>query len=103
MDIAKDAISELSLITGAFNAEYGKAMSGIVNIVTKEGTPKYHAGITAATDGFGGKENNWGTSRNIINIYSTTYPFSSFFLATFYYFNRSTKKTSSTHVLHSFC
>ena len=56
MDIAKDAISELSLSTGAFNAEYGKAMSGIVNIVTKEGSPNYHAGITTATDGFGGNK-----------------------------------------------
>ena len=68
MDIAKDAISELSLITGAFNAEYGKAMSGIVNIVTKEGSPNFHAGVTTATDAFGGKKNNWGTSRNIINV-----------------------------------
>ena len=68
MDIAKDAISELSLITGAFNAEYGKAMSGIVNIVTKEGSPNFHAGVTTATDGFGGKKNNWETSRNIINV-----------------------------------
>ena len=68
MDIAKDAISELSLITGAFNAEYGKAMSGIVNIVTKEGSPNFHAGVTTATDEFGGKKNNWGTSRNIINV-----------------------------------
>ena len=74
MDIAKDAISELSLITGAFNAEYGKAMSGIVNIVTKEGTPKYHAGVTTATDGFGGKKNNWGTSRNIINVSGPVIP-----------------------------
>ena len=74
MDIAKDAISELSLITGAFNAEYGKAMSGIVNIVTKEGSPNYHAGITTATDGFGGNKNNWGTSRNIINLSGPVIP-----------------------------
>ena len=74
MDIAKDAISELSLITGAFNAEYGKAMSGIVNIVTKEGSPNYHAGVTTATDGFGGNKNNWGTSRNIINVSGPVIP-----------------------------
>ncbi|MCH8963068.1 MAG: carboxypeptidase-like regulatory domain-containing protein, partial [Bacteroidetes bacterium] len=35
--VATDAIEELTVISGAFNAEYGKAMSGIVNLVTKEG------------------------------------------------------------------
>ena len=74
LDIAKDAISELSLITGAFNAEYGKAMSGIVNIVTKEGTPNYHAGLTTASDQFGGNNNNWGTSRNIFNLSGPIFP-----------------------------
>ncbi len=41
MDISTNAIEELSLITGSFNAEYGQAMSGIVNIVTKEGGANY--------------------------------------------------------------
>jgi len=35
--VSTNAIEELSIITGAFNAEYGQAMSGIVNMVTKEG------------------------------------------------------------------
>ena len=35
-----EAIQEMEVISGAFNAEYGNAMSGIVNIVTKEGTPR---------------------------------------------------------------
>jgi outer membrane receptor protein involved in Fe transport len=35
--IHNDAISELQLMSGTFNAEYGGAMSGVVNIVTKEG------------------------------------------------------------------
>ena len=35
--VAVDAIQEMTVISGAFNAEYGKAMSGIVNLVTKEG------------------------------------------------------------------
>lgn len=35
--IATNAIQELSVISGTFNAEYGNAMSGIVNTVTKEG------------------------------------------------------------------
>jgi outer membrane receptor protein involved in Fe transport len=36
-----EAIQEMETISGTFNAEYGNAMSGIVNIVTKEGGPDY--------------------------------------------------------------
>ena len=32
-----NAVQEIQVSTGAYNAEYGEAMSGIVNIVTKEG------------------------------------------------------------------
>ncbi|RPI07129.1 MAG: TonB-dependent receptor [Ignavibacteriae bacterium] len=35
------AIQELQVISGTFNAEYGQAMSGIVNTITKEGEEKY--------------------------------------------------------------
>jgi hypothetical protein len=34
-------IQELSVLTGGFNAEYGDAMSGIINITTKEGESQY--------------------------------------------------------------
>ncbi len=37
VDVNKDMVQELQVISGAFNAEYGQAMSGIVNITTKEG------------------------------------------------------------------
>ena len=49
-DVADVGIAELSIITGAFNAEYGEAMSGVVNIVTKEGTRNYSASLWASTD-----------------------------------------------------
>ncbi len=42
-----DAIAEMTVISGAFNAEYGKAMSGIVNIVTKDGGDRFEGSITA--------------------------------------------------------
>lgn len=41
VNIATNAIQELSVVSGTFNAEYGNALSGIVNTVTKEGTEKY--------------------------------------------------------------
>ncbi len=40
--IDKYSIEELQIVTGGFNAEYGQAMSGIINIVTKEGGREYH-------------------------------------------------------------
>jgi outer membrane receptor protein involved in Fe transport len=41
VSVENAAIQELELVSGTFNAEYGHAMSGIVNIVTKEGGKKY--------------------------------------------------------------
>lgn len=41
IDVNKNMIQELQVISGAFNAEYGKVMSGIVNITTKQGSNKY--------------------------------------------------------------
>ncbi|WP_400166848.1 TonB-dependent receptor domain-containing protein [Fidelibacter multiformis] len=40
-DVESDMIQEVEIISGTFNAEYGQAMSGIVNIVTKEGQKHY--------------------------------------------------------------
>lgn len=45
--VAIDAIEELTVISGAFNAEYGKAMSAVVNLVTKEGGEQYEGSVTA--------------------------------------------------------
>ena len=41
IQVENHAIQEIEVITGTFNAEYGQAMSGVVNIVTKEGGEKY--------------------------------------------------------------
>ncbi len=35
------SIQEMEVITGAFNAEYGEARSGVINVVTKDGTSGY--------------------------------------------------------------
>ncbi len=45
--VSTEAIQEMTVISGAFNAEYGKAMSGIVNLVTKEGGDRYTGSISA--------------------------------------------------------
>ncbi len=38
VNISNKALEEMRVVSGAFNAEYGNAMSGIVNIVTKTGS-----------------------------------------------------------------
>jgi outer membrane receptor protein involved in Fe transport len=47
VDINKNSVQEMQLVTGAFNAEYGQAMSGIVNIATKSGGNEIHGMLTA--------------------------------------------------------
>ncbi len=39
--VANNAIQEMSVVSGAFNAEYGNAMSGVVNLTTKDGSSDY--------------------------------------------------------------
>lgn len=43
VDINTSMVQELQVISGAFNAEYGQAMSGIVNITTKQGSDDFGA------------------------------------------------------------
>ncbi len=42
VDLEPESIQDLEVITGTFNAEYGRAMSGIVNAVTKDGGEQFH-------------------------------------------------------------
>lgn len=41
VNVNKNMVQELQVISGAFNAEYGKVMSGVVNITTKRGSNKF--------------------------------------------------------------
>lgn len=47
IDVNTSAIQELQFVSGAFNAEYGKALSGYVNIATKEAGDKFEVGLTS--------------------------------------------------------
>lgn len=46
----KYAIQEMQTITGGFNAEYGQALSGVVNIVTKDGGDVYRGRFEYESD-----------------------------------------------------
>ena len=45
----KDAINEMVIISGTFNAEYGDAMSGIVNITTQDGGSEFKGRVEYTT------------------------------------------------------
>ena len=53
LQLSTDAIEEVEVITGGFDAEYGQAMSGIINVKTKEGSDRYHGTLTYKRDHFG--------------------------------------------------
>ena len=48
VDIEPESIEDLEVITGTFNAEYGQAMSGIVNAVTKIGSNTINGSFSGA-------------------------------------------------------
>lgn len=48
--VNQNAIQEMTVISGTFNAEYGQAMSSVVNIVTKEGGDDFHGRLEYTSD-----------------------------------------------------
>ncbi len=48
-NVSNKALEELKVVSGAFNAEYGNAMSGIINLSLKEGGRDYHGSFSAYT------------------------------------------------------
>lgn len=54
--INNDAIQEMSLLSGTFNAEYGNALSGVINIVTRDGGEKLAGKLEFRTSSFGVKK-----------------------------------------------
>jgi len=76
-DLGKNAIQELTLLSGTFNAEYGNAMSGIVNIVTREGGQAWRSrvesrsGTYQRSDNFKseGVQTNWNVGGPLLGDY----------------------------------
>lgn len=58
--IPTTAIEELEALTGGYNAEYGQAMSGVVNISLKEGSSKFTGSVDYVRDNLAGLSNTLG-------------------------------------------
>ena len=63
LQLSANAIEEVEVITGGFNAEFGQATSGIVNVKTREGGQKYSGSISYKRDNLGDK-----SSYHVFNI-----------------------------------
>jgi outer membrane receptor for ferrienterochelin and colicin len=49
-EIGGFGIEEIDVVTGGFNAEFGNAQSGVVNIVTRAGGREFHGNVRFTTD-----------------------------------------------------
>jgi len=53
MSIPANAVAEVEVITGGYNAEYGNALSAVVNVITKEGGQRFTGRAEYTTDDLG--------------------------------------------------
>ncbi|MEO0124143.1 MAG: TonB-dependent receptor [candidate division WOR-3 bacterium] len=69
VQVNKEAVEEIGVITGGFDAEYGEALSGVVNIVTREGGDKTSGSLRYTTDEiFRGDKLNYGYNQYEFSI-----------------------------------
>jgi len=47
VEVENTSIRQMEVISGTFNAEYGQALSGVVNIVTESGSDKFEGSVSA--------------------------------------------------------
>jgi len=55
LQLSANAIEEVEVITGGYNAEFGQATSGVVNVKTREGGERYSGYLSYKRDNFGNK------------------------------------------------
>ncbi len=73
LNVITNSIQEVSAQIGGMTAEYGGALSGVVNTTTKIGSPKYQFSFEGITDGFlSGTKKYLGTYSYGLNEYVAT-------------------------------
>jgi len=70
VNLDNNAIEQINILSGGFNAEYGESMSGIVQIVTKSGNKtKYTTQFEVTSDAiFNGTSYDWGYNKYFASI-----------------------------------
>ncbi|MFN0150228.1 MAG: TonB-dependent receptor [bacterium] len=66
LQVSFAALSEVNLLSGGFDAEYGEAQSGIVNLATAEGGTKFSGLVKFMTDDFGAPDKTYYNTDNIV-------------------------------------
>ncbi len=57
-----DAIQEFRVQTNSYNAEFGRFASGVINVLTKSGTNKYHGSLFEFVRNDKFNANDWGSA-----------------------------------------
>ncbi|MCE5270150.1 TonB-dependent receptor [bacterium] len=68
LELSTSAVEEVDIITGGFQAEFGNAQSGIINIVTKEGGPDFKGVFNYTTDEINPRTSDWGYNQMTADI-----------------------------------
>ena len=58
VSVSNKALEEMKLVSGAFNAEYGNAMSGVVNVTIKDGGKNYDGSLSYYTGDYSSSAHN---------------------------------------------
>ena len=66
--ISTDAISEMQVISGTYSAEYGNAMSGVINITSARGNDDLKLRIDQKNTGLSGENYSKDYSRSVTNM-----------------------------------
>ena len=69
--VENSAVQELQVVSGTFNAEYGQAMSGIINIITKEGGKNYHGQIKGYVGDYFSNDDLYSVLNSVADIQDT--------------------------------
>lgn len=69
--VPNSLLQEISVLTGGFGAEYGNALSGVINVTTKSGTEVYSGSLETQSDVLAGK---WiKTKSQAFNLYNVSF------------------------------
>jgi len=69
--VPNSLLQEISVLTGGFGAEYGNALSGVINVTTRGGTDKYTGSAEIISDI--GVDKIFGTTSQGYNLYNVSF------------------------------
>jgi outer membrane receptor protein involved in Fe transport len=65
MEVSLASLSEIEVLSGGFDAEYGNVQSGVINLKTREGGTKYSGIVKFMTDDYGAPDKTYFNYDNI--------------------------------------